>query len=134
MCLMEPCVISLPADLEDEGNKKMKKKTTPNRTSPRKKKSMTTPLSTKKVVSKVQSVTNFFGSDPIKRTEVKKPVVKKKKKPDIDNSSKRSSLDSDLYEIPESPVDVIEIDKEIEKALQEDAKKTSKVSGCNSFC
>ncbi len=80
-------------------------------------------------MSKVQSAANFFGSDPIKRTKVKKPVIEKKL-PDVDKSSKRSSPDSDLYEIPESPMDVTEIDKEIEKALQEDTRKTNKVSSC----
>ncbi len=104
-------------DSEAEG--KAQKKKTPTRTSPRKKKPKSTPP-----VKKIECITNFFGSTPIKRTKVTKAVVEKKRSiPDM-KSKKRNSPDSDIYEIPESPMDAAEFDIEIEKALLQQEKIT----------
>ena len=127
---------------------KSKLKNTPTRASPRKPSANTKKTPSKSTTSKeVPSASAFFGSAPIKRTEVKKPPVEKKEtKPTVlekkeikpakekekkvaveERKGKQASPDEDLYEIPESPMDVVEFDLEIEKALKEESSKTEKV-------
>ena len=72
---------------------------------------------------------------PVEKKKETKPTVleKKESKPaeekhkKVESKRKRVSPDEDLYEIPESPLDVVEFDLEIEKALKEESSKKEKV-------